>query len=48
MVATYSELLKKRFGEQLSEKGREYIGYTVEGATRMERLLRDLRVYTQI
>ena len=48
MVATYSELLKKRFNGQLGADGDEYIGYTVEGAMRMEKLLRDLRVYTQI
>ncbi len=48
MVATYSELLKKRFNGQLGEEGAEYIAYTVEGALRMERLLRDLRVYTQV
>jgi len=48
MVTTYSELLKRRFHGQLGEEGEEYIGYTVEGATRMERLLRDLRVYTQV
>jgi PAS domain S-box-containing protein len=48
MVATYSELLKKRFNGQLGKEGEEYIGYTVEGALRMEKLLRDLRVYTQV
>jgi PAS domain S-box-containing protein len=48
MVATYSELLKKRFNGQLGAEGDEYIGFTVEGARRMEKLLRDLRVYTQL
>jgi PAS domain S-box-containing protein len=48
MVAIYSELLKKRFNGQLGEEGAEYIGYIFEGAARMEKLLRDLRVYTQI
>jgi PAS domain S-box-containing protein len=48
MVATYSEMLKKRFNGQLGEEGEEYIGYTIEGAMRMERLLKNLRVYTQV
>jgi PAS domain S-box-containing protein len=48
MVAAYSELLKKRFGGQLGPIGDEYIGYTVQGAMRMESLLRDLRMYTQV
>lgn|SRR5665213_169276 len=48
MVAIYSELLKKRFGGQLGAEGDEYIGFTVQGATRMQDLLRNLRLYTQI
>ena len=47
MVATYSELLRKEFGGQLGPGGDEYIGYTIEGALRMERLLRDLRAYAR-
>ena len=48
MVATYSELLQKRFGGKLGPAGDEYIGYTVRGALRMEALLRDLRTYAQV
>ena len=47
MVAAYSELLQKRFGGQLGPTGDEYIRYTVQGAVRMEALLRDLRAYAQ-
>ena len=46
MISLYSELLQKRFGGQLGPKGEEYICFTVEGAARMESLLRDLRIYT--
>lgn len=48
MVAAYSELLQARFGGKLGPVADEYIGYTVQGATRMENLLRDLRAYTQL
>jgi PAS domain S-box-containing protein len=48
MVAAYSELLQKKFGGQLGETGDEYIRHTVQGAMRMETLLRDLRTYTQV
>jgi len=48
MVAIYSQLLQKRFGGKLGPTGDEYIGYTVQGAARMESLLRDLRTYTQV
>ena len=47
MVAIYSELLKSEFGAKLGTLGDEYIGYTIQGAVRMEQLLQDLRAYTQ-
>jgi light-regulated signal transduction histidine kinase (bacteriophytochrome) len=47
MVAAYSELLQKKFGGKLGKSGDEYIRHTVQGAMRMETLLRDLRTYTQ-
>jgi PAS domain S-box-containing protein len=46
MVATYSELLKKEFGSKFGPAADEYIGYTLQGALRMEQLLKDLRAYT--
>jgi PAS domain S-box-containing protein len=47
MISLYSELLQERFGGKLGPKGDEYIRFTVQGAARMENLLRDLRLYTQ-
>jgi len=47
MVAAYSELLKREFGEKLGSKGDQYIAYTIQGALRMEQLLNDLRAYAQ-
>jgi len=48
MVAAYSQLLQQRFGGQLGPIGDKYLGYTVEGAVRMESLLGALRTYTQL
>ncbi len=47
MVATYSEMLRRRFDEKLGQSGDEYIGYIIQGALRMEQLLKDLRAYAQ-
>ncbi len=47
MVATYAEMLQRKFGGKLGPSGDEYIGYAIQGALRMEQLLRDLRAYTQ-
>jgi PAS domain S-box-containing protein len=46
MVSTYGELLQRKFGGKLGPSGDEYIGYTIQGALRMEQLLKDLRAYT--
>ena len=47
MVSVYSQMLRKKFSGQLGEKGDEFISYTVQGATRMENLVRDLLAYTR-
>jgi PAS domain S-box-containing protein len=46
MVSTYAEMLQRKFGGKLGPSGDEYIRYTIEGASRMERLLADLVAYT--
>src|SRR5215471_15349745 len=48
MLKIYSELLQQTFGGQLGPVGEEFIRHTVEGATRMDNLLRGLRTYMQI
>src|SRR5262249_41986629 len=48
MLKIYSELLQQTFGGQLGQVGEEFIRHTVEGATRMDNLLRGLRTYMQI
>jgi PAS domain S-box-containing protein len=48
MVATYSELLKKEYGGRLGPEADEYLRYTLQGALRMEQLLKDLRAYTLV
>jgi PAS domain S-box-containing protein len=47
MVSIYSEMLRKKFGGKMGPVADEYIGYTLQGALRMEQLLKDLRSYTQ-
>jgi PAS domain S-box-containing protein len=47
MIAIYSELLQEEFAGKLGATGDEYLGHTLQGAVRMENLLKDLRAYTQ-
>jgi PAS domain S-box-containing protein len=46
MISAYSEMLRRKFGNQLGPTGDEYLGFVIQGANRMEQLLRDLRTYT--
>ncbi len=48
MVAIYSQLLQRNFGDKLGDTGNEYLNYTIRGARRMETLLADLRTYTHV
>ncbi len=47
IVSSYSEMLRKKVGGKLGEAGDTYIGYIIEGVSRMEQLLQDLRAYAQ-
>ena len=46
-VAVYSQLLEKKHAKQLDGKASQYLNYCVEGAQRMEMLIRDLLAYSQ-
>ena len=48
MVASYTELLARRYGGQLDEQGHTFITYAIEGATRLKRLIDDLLVYSRV
>ena len=45
MVTSYAQLLAKEYRGKLGKDADTYIGYAVEGAQRMETLLKDLRSY---
>ncbi|ORW90201.1 histidine kinase [Mycobacterium sp. IEC1808] len=47
-VASFCQLLEKRYGDQLDERGIEYIGYAVDGAKRMQVLINDLLTFSRV
>jgi two-component system, chemotaxis family, CheB/CheR fusion protein len=48
MVVSYTELLAKKYKGKLDAQADQFIAYAVEGALRMETLLKDLREYWSV
>jgi signal transduction histidine kinase len=46
-VASFCQLLEKRYGDKLDERGAEYIGFAVDGAKRMQVLINDLLTFSR-
>jgi signal transduction histidine kinase len=47
-VASFCQLIERRYGDQLDERGRQYIDFAVDGATRMQVLINDLLAFSRV
>ncbi|WP_246260435.1 sensor histidine kinase [Cellulomonas taurus] len=47
-VASFTQLLQKRYGGQLDERADQYIGFAVDGAKRMQALIQDLLGFSRV
>ncbi len=48
MVASYTQLLEKRYKEKFDDKGLTFLHYIVDGAKRMQELIDDLLMFSRV
>lgn len=47
-VASFCQLLEKRYGDTLDDRGKQYIDFAVDGAKRMQVLINDLLTFSRV
>jgi signal transduction histidine kinase len=47
-IASFCQALKQRYGDQLDERGEQYIDFAVDGAKRMQVLINDLLAFSRV
>ncbi len=47
-VASFTQLLQRRYGDQLDERAHQYIEFASDGALRMQRLIQDLLAFSRL
>ena len=47
-IASFCQLLQRRYGDQLDERADQYIGFAVDGAERMQKLINDLLAFSRV
>ncbi len=47
-VASFCQLIEQRYGDELDERGKQYIAFAVDGAKRMQQLINDLLAFSRV
>ena len=48
IVSSYTQMLERRYSDQLDDDARDFIRYAVDGANRMQRLVQDLLTFSRV
>ena len=48
MISSFVQLLAEEFGDEIGDKGREYVSFVLEGSARMRALIDDLLAYSRV
>ena len=48
MITSFLQLLQRRYGENLDQDANEFIGFAVDGAARMQKLINDLLTFSRL
>jgi PAS domain S-box-containing protein len=48
MIASHLQLLQRRYGDKLDADADDFIGFAVDGATRLQQMIRDLLEYSRV
>ncbi|HEY0337489.1 MAG TPA: ATP-binding protein [Burkholderiales bacterium] len=48
MIASYTQLILRRYGDRLDSDAREFMDFVVDGAARMKQLIEDLLAYSRV
>ena len=47
-IASFCQLLEKRYGDKLDDRGHQYVAFAVDGAKRMQTLINDLLAFSRV
>jgi signal transduction histidine kinase len=48
MISSFLQLIERRYTDQLDEDGKEFIGYAVDGAKRLDSMINDILIYSRV